>query len=189
LSRDDSHFQGSVTSSPRNPFTDSHAISSLTDVTVGDLDAVEMSTYQSEDNSGRFMDFLSSNKYADCRSEGAVVMDLHGRDASTTSIVATFPTEVFSGDRTDREGETLTMSQHRWLPADSVASISTRSSRRFVQRLLSSKSIPVLTVLPAAAALSLHQEDGSTPRLVTAPLVNVPDQLTDAKGEYSHLWR
>jgi len=129
LSRDGSHFQGPVTSSPRNPFTDSHAISNLTDVAVGDLDEVEMSTYQSEDNS-----------------EGAVVMDLHGRDASTTSIVATFPTEVFSGDRTDREA--------------------------------SQPEAP-----GAAAALSLHQEDGSTPRLVTAPLINVPDQLTDAKAE------
>jgi hypothetical protein len=53
-------FQGSVPSSSKNPFTDSHAISTLTDVAVGNLDGVEMSTYQSEDNSGRFMDFLSS---------------------------------------------------------------------------------------------------------------------------------
>jgi len=77
-----------VTSTSRNPFTDSHAISTLTDVGVNDLDVVEMSTYQSEDTG-----------------EGAVVMDIHGRDAPSKHIVATFPTEVFSDDQTEREGE------------------------------------------------------------------------------------
>ena len=51
--RADSKFHHSVASMPRNPFTDSHAISSLTDVSVMDLDRVEMSTFHNEDNGGR----------------------------------------------------------------------------------------------------------------------------------------
>ena len=46
-------LQGSVASVPRNPFTNSHAISTLTDVAVTDLDRVEMSTYQTGDTGGR----------------------------------------------------------------------------------------------------------------------------------------
>ncbi|KAI0299136.1 hypothetical protein B0F90DRAFT_1668778 [Multifurca ochricompacta] len=74
---------------PRNPFTDSHAISTLstlTDVAVGDLDSVEMSTYQSE-----------------ATGEAAVVLDLYGQDASRQQVVATFPSELFSGYWTDGE--------------------------------------------------------------------------------------
>ena len=46
-------FQGPVASTPRDPFTDSHAISTLTDVSVNDLDQVEMSTFTNEDTGGR----------------------------------------------------------------------------------------------------------------------------------------
>lgn len=51
--RVDSQFHGFVASTSRNPFTDSHAASSLTDVSVIDLDRVEMSTFQDEDSGGR----------------------------------------------------------------------------------------------------------------------------------------
>ena len=47
-----SQLRGPVTSTLRNPFTDSHAISTLTDVHVNDLDEVGMTTYQSEDTGG-----------------------------------------------------------------------------------------------------------------------------------------
>ena len=53
LIRAGSQFQGSVASTPRNPFTDSHAISTLTNVSVNDLDRVEMSTYRLETTDGR----------------------------------------------------------------------------------------------------------------------------------------
>lgn len=43
----------SVASVPRNPFTSPHAISTLTDVAVSDLDRVEMSTYQARDTGGQ----------------------------------------------------------------------------------------------------------------------------------------
>jgi hypothetical protein len=39
------------------------------------------------------------------RSEAAVVLDLVAQDESVQHVVATFPTEAFSGDRTDGEGE------------------------------------------------------------------------------------
>ena len=49
-----SHLQGTVESTPRNPFTDSHAISTLTDIvsSVRDVDQVDMSTYQNEETGG-----------------------------------------------------------------------------------------------------------------------------------------
>jgi len=109
---------GSVTSSLRNPFTDSHAISTLTDVAGGDLDGVEMSTYRSEDNS-----------------EGAVVMNLHGRDASTTSIVATFPTEVFSDDQTEREASQS--------DAPGAAALSVHQEDGSTPRLVTAPAAPV----------------------------------------------
>ena len=58
------------------------------------------------------MDFFhSTSKHADYRElEGAVVMDLVDRDRSVQHVVATFPTKVFSGDRTDRGGKISTMS-------------------------------------------------------------------------------
>jgi hypothetical protein len=46
-------IQGPVASTSRDPFTDSHAISTLTDVSVNDLDQVEMSTFTNEDTGGR----------------------------------------------------------------------------------------------------------------------------------------
>jgi hypothetical protein len=46
-------------------------------------------------------------KHTDYQSESAVVFDVHGRDLPTQHIVATYPTEVFSGDRADEEGEIL----------------------------------------------------------------------------------
>ncbi|KAI9455514.1 hypothetical protein F5148DRAFT_1225766 [Russula earlei] len=67
-----------------NPFGDSHAISTLTDVTVSDLNEVEMTTFENE-----------------ATGEAAFVLDLHTRDAAPQHIVATFPTAVFSGERTD----------------------------------------------------------------------------------------
>jgi hypothetical protein len=42
-----------VPSIARNPFTDSHAVSTLTDITVNDLEQVEMTTYQVGDTSGQ----------------------------------------------------------------------------------------------------------------------------------------
>lgn len=39
--------------------------------------------------------------------EAAVIIDLHGRDGTTQEVVATFPLEVVSGDRTDERGEML----------------------------------------------------------------------------------
>lgn len=49
-----SHPQGTVESTPRDPFTDSHAISTLTGIvsSVKDVDQVEMSTFQNEETGG-----------------------------------------------------------------------------------------------------------------------------------------
>ena len=46
----DSQFRGSVASG--NPFTDSHAVYTLSDVSVNDPDQVEMSTYHAENTDG-----------------------------------------------------------------------------------------------------------------------------------------
>ena len=43
-------IQGTAVS---NPFTDSHGITRMTDVSVDDLDRVEMSTYHEETTNGR----------------------------------------------------------------------------------------------------------------------------------------
>ena len=51
-SRDGSQLRA-VPSVTRNPFTDSHAVSTLTDITVNDLERVEMTTYQAGDTSGQ----------------------------------------------------------------------------------------------------------------------------------------
>jgi hypothetical protein len=74
---------GSVVSIPRNQFTDSHAISTLTNVDFNNLDQVDVSTFQAGDT-------------------GAVVLDLVAQDKSVQHVVATFPTEIFSDDRADR---------------------------------------------------------------------------------------
>ncbi|KAF8494121.1 hypothetical protein F5888DRAFT_1718773 [Russula emetica] len=111
-----------IASKPRNPFTDSHAvISTLTDVDVNNLDQVEMSTYQEEATNG-----------------AAVVLDFVARDKSVQHVVATFPTEASSGDRTDRE---------------------------------------------APAAISLHRDDGSSPRFIAASPPDVSDQRADGQAE------
>jgi hypothetical protein len=76
------------TTTTRNPFTDSHAISTLTDIDVRNLDRVEMETYRSK-----------------ATGEAAVVLDLHSRDASTHQVVATFSPEVIVGDEMHRVGD------------------------------------------------------------------------------------
>ena len=48
-----SQFQGPVASTPRDPFTDSHAISTLPDVSVNDLDQLDMLAFTNEDTGGR----------------------------------------------------------------------------------------------------------------------------------------
>ena len=105
-------FPDSVASIQSNPFTDSHAVSMLTDVPVDNLDRVKTSTYVDEATGGQlWTSFTALAKHADYgESEGAVVMDLVDRDQSVQHVVATFPTEIFSGDRTDRGGKISTMS-------------------------------------------------------------------------------
>ncbi|KAH9053385.1 hypothetical protein EDB87DRAFT_212977 [Lactarius vividus] len=73
-----------------NPFSDTHEVSSLADVDVGNLNQVEMSTFESE----------ASGK-------AAVVLELHGRDGTTQEVSAQFPLAVVSGNRTDEEGKML----------------------------------------------------------------------------------
>ncbi|KAH9017274.1 hypothetical protein EDB84DRAFT_1522173 [Lactarius hengduanensis] len=75
-----------------NPFTDSHAISVLNDVNVHNLDHVRLETYRST-----------------VTGEAAVVMDLHGRDASTQQVFANFSPETIVGDVTHREGESTSI--------------------------------------------------------------------------------
>ena len=112
LAKDDSWLQGPVESAPRDPFTDSHAISTLTNVAANDIDEMDMSTFQNEDTGGRsWICFHSPIERADCPTESAVVLDLRGRDSSTQHIVATFPTRVLSGDCTNGEGNTLTSNE------------------------------------------------------------------------------
>lgn len=57
------------------------------------------------------MDFFhDTSKRADYgETEGAVVLDFVNRDQSAQHVVATFPVEAFSGDRTDRGGKISTM--------------------------------------------------------------------------------
>ncbi|KAH9054577.1 hypothetical protein EDB83DRAFT_2616696 [Lactarius deliciosus] len=83
-----------TTSTISNPFSDTHEVSSLADVDVGNLNQVEMSTFESE----------ASGK-------AAVVLELHGRDGTTQEVSAQFPLAVVSGDRTD-EAETRTVSSY-----------------------------------------------------------------------------
>jgi len=106
-----------------NPFSDSHAM--LSEVSVNNLDRVEMSTYQEETTD-----------------EAAVVLDLVAEDESVQHVVATFSTQAFTGDRTDAEAP------------------------------------------EAPAALSLHREDGSSPRFiaVSLPDVSLADQRADGQA-------
>jgi len=62
-----------------NPFSDSHAISVISDVNVHDLEQVEMTTYRDE----------TSN-------QAAVVLEMVARDDSVEHVVASFPTEAIS---------------------------------------------------------------------------------------------
>jgi len=73
------------TTTPRNPFTDSHAISTLTDVNVHNLDHVKMEAYRSKDTG-----------------EAAVIFDIHNRDASTQQVLATISPELIAGDEMHR---------------------------------------------------------------------------------------
>ncbi|KAF8265313.1 hypothetical protein EI94DRAFT_1736091 [Lactarius quietus] len=73
-----------TTSTISNPFTDSHEVSSLADVDIGNLSQVEMSVYASEDTG-----------------EAAAIFDLHGRDASTQQVIATFSPEVVVANEID----------------------------------------------------------------------------------------
>ena len=50
--------------------------------------------------------------HAEYRLEGAVVLGLVGQDKSVQHVVATFPTEAFSGDRTGNGGEISIVSKH-----------------------------------------------------------------------------
>jgi len=115
---------GPETSTVRsNPFSDSHAM--LSEVSVNNLDRVEMSTYQEETTD-----------------EAAVVFDLVAQDESVQHVVATFSTQAFTGDRTDAGAP------------------------------------------EAPAALSLHREDGSSPRFIAASLpdVSLADQRADGQA-------
>ncbi|KAF8471470.1 hypothetical protein DFH94DRAFT_769741 [Russula ochroleuca] len=98
-------------------------LSTLTDVAVGDLDRVEMSTYQDGDTG-----------------EAAVVLDVIAQDESVQHIVATFPTGVFSGVRTER----------------------------------GAPEVPV--------ALSLHQEDGTMPRVIVASLPDLSQDQEETRS-------
>lgn len=128
-----SQFQHSVASLPRNPFTDSHAISTLTNVSVNDLDRVHMSTYRAETSDGRlWISFTAPSSMLTSHHAGvAVVLDLVAQDQSVQHVVATFPTEALSSDRTDIEGEISTMSNRFLASADFASSFSIDSSRRF----------------------------------------------------------
>ena len=75
------------------------------------------------------MNFLTTNNHTEYRSEAAVVLDLVAQDESVQHLVATFPTEAFSGDRTDREGEISIVSKHLLASADFAISLTTDSFR------------------------------------------------------------
>ncbi|KAH9162950.1 hypothetical protein EDB89DRAFT_2079281 [Lactarius sanguifluus] len=76
-----------TTTTHSDPFSDSHAASTPTDIDIGNLNQLEVSTYHSE-----------------ARGEAAVVIGLHGRDATIQEVLGMIPLEDFSGDRTDEEG-------------------------------------------------------------------------------------
>jgi hypothetical protein len=125
-------------------------LSTLTDVAVGDLDRVEMSTYQDGDTG-----------------EAAVVLDVIAQDESVQHIVATFPTGVFSGVRTERGGEMSTMSNrsnYSWAPADF-------------------ENQPLQSIAPEVpVALSLHQEDGTMPRVIVASLPDLSQDQEETRS-------
>jgi len=112
-----------------DPFSDSHGISRISEVSVNDLDRIEMSTY-----------------HVDTTDRAAIVLDLVAQDESVQHVVATFSTEAFSGDRTDSGA------------SQSIAP-------------------------EAPAALSLHQDDGSSPRLIAASIPDVSEEREDEQAE------
>ena len=105
--------------------------------------------------------FLSTTDRAEYRSEAAVVLDFVAQDESAQHVVATFPTDAFSGDRTDREGEMSIVSNH-------------------------SSATSTLIVYLAPAAISLHRDDGSLPRIIAVSLPDISDERADEQGENIH---
>lgn len=91
-----------ITSTLSNPFTDSHEVTSLADVDIGNLSEVEMSVFQSEAAGGQFViSIVVSVMSLIVSPEAAVIFDLHGRDASTQQVVATFTPQFVEGDGID----------------------------------------------------------------------------------------
>ncbi len=60
--------------------------------------------------------------HADYQSETAIVLDLVAQDDSVRHLVATYPTGVFSDNRTGRESEMSIVSKHLSTAADFVSS-------------------------------------------------------------------
>lgn len=56
------------------------------------------------------------------------MLDLVNQDQSVQHVVATFPTEAFSGDRTDRGGKLSIVSNHLFPPTDTAPSLSIDSA-------------------------------------------------------------
>lgn len=87
--------------------TDSHAVLSVVnDVSVGDLDRLELEAYQSDVTGGllSILAYYLSKGDLIAYSEGAVFLGLHRRDASTQNILATFSPTAFSNDSADTGG-------------------------------------------------------------------------------------
>jgi len=82
-----------TTSTHTDPFGDAHAVPTLTDIDIGNVNQMEMTTFESETTG-----------------EAAVILELHGRDGSTQEVVATFPLELRAGNRADEGAETRTVS-------------------------------------------------------------------------------
>ncbi|KAI9452336.1 hypothetical protein F5148DRAFT_1289649 [Russula earlei] len=110
--QDDPQLQCYLASIQTNPFGDLHAISTLSDVNVNDLNEVEMTTFENE------------------ATGGAVVLNLHTRDAAPQHIVTTFSTAIFSGERTDRD-----LSQPV-VPPEAVTAISSHPEDGSIPRLV-----------------------------------------------------
>ena len=64
-----------------------------------------------------------TTNHAEYRSETAVVLDLVAQDESVQHVVATYPTEAFSGGRTDQEGAMSIISNQLLASADFVTSL------------------------------------------------------------------
>lgn len=78
-----------------NTFGDSPAVTTLTEVDVGNLNQVEMSTFQSE-----------------VTGETTVVVELQGLDGTTQEFAATIPFVVVSGDGIGEGAETASVSSY-----------------------------------------------------------------------------